>query len=182
VELSRENRRGSELVVNVQELEEYINTTYILPLQQQYTELLQTRQEVIDLLDLYKQLNDSNGQLVNSIRDSSTVTTNTNNQIAAEDALFDLNTTLTELSNTISFMDSITLLNLYNKQNLYSSNKVDKVEGSFTTLQVETVIADNDAANVLYFNKRTAEILQPPQPLQPLKYLVTDDRGNLLWR
>jgi hypothetical protein len=79
-------------------------------------------------------------------------------------------------------MDSITLLNLYNKQNLYSSNKVDKVEGSFTTLQVETVIADNDAANVLYFNKRTAEILQPPQPLQPLKYLVTDDRGNLLWR
>jgi hypothetical protein len=177
----REDRENKENISSIDSIEEYISINYLQIIDNKIKDLKLKRLQIEDKINLYSSINDSNNTSIYNLLTSIKYSTITIDQNLAEPLIDELNNILSNLVSILSYKDRITLNNLNYKQELYNVNKIDIIDGEFKQLQCPNPTNLASIVNVDYLNKELQKSEQPPKPLQPLKYLITDDNGDLKW-
>jgi hypothetical protein len=177
----REDRVNKEDINSINNIEEYINTNYLQIIENKIKDLELKRQQIEDRINLYNSINSSNNTSINNLLNDAKYLTITQNQQIAEPLINELNNILINLVSILSYKDMVTLNNLNYKEELYNVNKVDLIEGEFKQLQCPNPTNLKSIVNIDHLNKELQKLEQTPKPLQPLKYLITDDNGDLKW-
>lgn len=177
----REDRVNKENISSINNIEEYISINYLQIIDDKIKDLKLKRQQIEDKINLYNYINSSNNTSIYNLLNDNKYITITENQEEAEPLIDELNDILSDLVSILSYKDRITLNNLNYKQELYNVNKINIIEGEFKQLQCPNPTNLVSIVNVDYLNKELQKLEQPPKPLQPLKYLITDDKGDLKW-
>lgn len=178
----RSLRIGNENIKSINELEEFVNNNYLQQIQDKIQQIRDKKRLIQEKLDLYNSINSTNALLKEQLLTDIKYTTIVSNQQEANTLLEDFNKVLKQLTIILSYKDFITTNNLLHKQDLYDNNKVSIVEGEFTTLEVIKPTSIKGAINREFLTKELLKLEQPPKPYQPLKYLATDEGGNLIWK
>lgn len=177
----REDRVNKENINSIDNIEEYININYLQIIENKIKDLELKRQQIEDKINLYNSINNSNNTSIYNLLNDNKYITITKNQELAEPLIDKLNQILNNLVSILSYKNTVTLNNLNYKEQLYNVNKVDLVEGEFKQLQCPNPTNLKSIVNIDYLNKELQKIEQPPKPLQPLKYLISDNNGDLKW-
>jgi hypothetical protein len=179
--IDRAARRNNETVNSINDIEEYINETYLQQIQNKINELKIKRDLITNKIAVYTSLNNTNNNIIQALNNDVKYTTIKANQLAATTAINNINRILKDLTIILSYKDQLTINNLSYQQELYSGDKVSITNGEFIELQVATSRSINEAINIAFIDTEVLKLEQPPTPLQPLKYLATDAVGNLIW-
>lgn len=179
--ITRSDRINNENISSINQLEEYISNQYLQVIQDRIEALKIKKQQIIDKITLYNNINISNNVAKNALLGDNKYTTITNNQTTVKPLIDEINKVLEQLVTILSYKDILTLNNLNYKEEFYGTNKIDIIEGEFKQLQCPNPRANKSIINKDYLNKELNKIEQPPKPLKALHYLTTDSGGNLRW-